>query len=334
MSRLAAYLDAISSGMDFIAELAGLPSLTAALADAPPATAQRLTQLTETYFGTTRFTKKQARARAAATRKRRSLDDLELIETYVRRVKGDNAAWDLRVELCNATGDIGKLARKRLRARAGEPKPGVKVYRRSSNWTLAITAGSALIADMAAAIKSADADDAVAGAENLFFERGGKAARATLSTNVIITLDDLDAIIGGSGDAGDDVVLRMTNGATITGAELATRMLSERGYVALLSPEHGPVNLYRTERLANAKQRHLAMLEHPTCAWPGCKMGAESCHIHHIQPHKGGGETNQKNLAPLCPFHNGHNDDFGTTGAGRIVRTKQGVRWQPTGPPG
>ena len=115
---------------------------------------------------------------------------------------------------------------------------------------------------------------------------------------MIITLDQLTDILN---DDGDDVLLKMTNGATITGAELVTRMLADIGLVTLVHPVEGPINLYRLSRFANYKQRLMAMAENPTCPWDGCHHPADTAQIHHLKAWTHGGNTNPKNLTVACP---------------------------------
>ena len=52
--------------------------------------------------------------------------------------------------------------------------------------------------------------------ENIFF-RGGATARPAATTNIIIQLDELDEILDGGGE---EITLRLTNGAEISGAKL------------------------------------------------------------------------------------------------------------------
>ena len=71
----------------------------------------------------------------------------------------------------------------------------------------------------------------------------------------------------------------------------------------------GAVNLYDTERFANQKQRDMACMVSPVCAFPGCRHGAYASEIHHVDAWKHGGLTNMDNLVPLCRYHNRINDD-------------------------
>ena len=80
-------------------------------------------------------------------------------------------------------------------------------------------------------------------------------------------------------DSGDDVLLGLTDGTTITGAEYVAALMGEMfpSEVALVHPEAGPVNLYRTQRVANSKQRDLARIAAPMCPVPGCRVSADLC---------------------------------------------------------
>ena len=218
------------------------------------------------------------------------------------------------------TREMERRARKKLREMRAprEPKPGVRLRRRAAGkpWTLSITGPSALIAELHQHAGSL-ADVAS------FFRTG--ASTSTVRTNVVVPLDKLVGVAHGS----DDVVLTMTNGAQITGAELAQRALAEEGFVTLLHPVEGPVNLYRMRRGATWKQFMMAAAENPTCPVKGCHKPADECQVHHIFSWAGGGWTNAKNLTTACAYHNGRNDDHrtGPPRNGRFERTAHGVRW-------
>lgn len=148
-----------------------------------------------------------------------------------------------------------------------------------------------------------------------------------LRTNIIIPLDELTDILN---DDGDEVLLKMTNGATMTGKDLVSRTLADEGLITLVDPYEGPINLYRTSRMANEKQRLMAMAQNPTCAWEGCNHPAETAQIHHIKAWKFGGLTNPANLATACPYHNGVNDDDPSKPRrGRLERVNGKVRRIP-----
>lgn len=148
-----------------------------------------------------------------------------------------------------------------------------------------------------------------------------------LRTNVIVTLDELTEVLR---DDGDDIIFKMTNGATMKGKDLVTALLADAGLVTLVHPYHGPANLYRLSRLANEKQRLMAMAEMPTCAWPGCSHPADKAQVHHLKAWKFGGSTNPENLTIACPYHNGVNDDDPSKPRrGRLERVNGKVRRIP-----
>ncbi|MGV0394341.1 HNH endonuclease signature motif containing protein [Corynebacterium riegelii] len=146
-----------------------------------------------------------------------------------------------------------------------------------------------------------------------------------------------------NGAGAEDVLLGLSDGTTITGAEYLALHHGAELEVALFHPVEGAVDVYRGRRYANAKQRLLAKLVSPTCAWPDCKTAAEHCEAHHVTPWKHGGNTNMDNLTMLCSYHNRVNDDDpGVTGglakrrrrAGHITLIHGRPAWQPEwGPP-
>lgn len=274
---------------------------------------------------------------------------------------------------------LARLAARKLRELNPPlpPREGVRLTRRRTGpWTLSLTGNSADVADIHAAIRTetiaaaeaklqeelaslstpqdtAPADNpqtqpqpaapstpvepTFAAAARLVLGQSS-AAQTVIRTNVIIKLNELVQIAEGDGD---DIELRMTNGARITGAQLVGRALEDHGFVTLVHPVKGPVNLYRTKRLATWKQRMMAWAESPVCPWYECNCPAEEAQVHHIVPWSQGGETNSKNLVVACPYHNGVNDDeyredgIGKPKRGKLARIDGRIAWLPpwAGPP-
>lgn len=289
------YLAALAPGMDIIAGAAGP-------LDGPDAVVAELRRLHAVYFGRVKHSRLQREAVAASRRAGHSLAALQVIEKHARRLPTEDLRWALRSQLCalQASPDALDKHAARLRRELAQPTPrreSVNIYRRATGpWTLSITARSSLIADLHAAIVAAENDPAV-------LLRG--AGRKQLRTNVVIQLDELVRITRGD----TDVILQRTDGARITGSELVTQLMASVGLFTLVHPVEGPVELYRSQRGASAKQREMLMAIHPTCAKPGCNQPAEHCHIHHIWAWTQGGYTNIANLVPLCAYDNGRNDD-------------------------
>ena len=326
MNALQAYATQISSAMDILAEAHGMPESALIELGLPDVEARELLSLAEVYFGTTSFSRKQRLAAAGA--RHHDLVTLKLIEKYAARAATKRAAWNLRVELCRQHGpasEIARLAKKRLREwrpRRRPPREGVQLLRRPEGpWTMRITAPSSFLADLDSAL---DPENPLASFRELL--RGEGAATVQTTTNVIIPLNALDQILDGDSD---EVTLRLTNGATITGAQLVERTFSEHGLATLIHPVKGPVNLYRTSRFASEKQRLMAAAENPTCPWPPCNHPADKSQIHHLQAWKHGGMTNADNLTVCCPYHNGVNQDDPNAPPlrGRLARVNGKVRW-------
>lgn len=390
MNALQTFLKGLAPGMDIIANCHGMSVRALIAAGCPDTTATRLLTLAETYFGTTTFRRQQRESIAASRANGHSLTALLTIERHAAKLKKKHDAWALRRELCGMKGkvsDIDKRGRARVKELKGPVKrqPGVKIYHRADGpWTMSITGPSADIADMHAAI---DKDAPLASVQNIF--HGEAAARPSVTTNVVLRLDELDRIVdfgsgspsgssskpgsssnaragssagtnskpstdsgsaagSGSNAAADpsanlgadsahgsgsdgDVVVQLTNGATMTGADLVRRAFTEHGYVTLIHPVEGPVNLYRTSRFASAKQRLMAAAENPVCPWPECRYPADECQVHHLNAWKNGGETNPRNLTIACPYHNGVNDDDPNAPPlrGHLARVNGTIRWLP-----
>ena len=69
---------------------------------------------------------------------------------------------------------------------------------------------------------------------------------------ILIPLDEHINIMKGHGN---DVILGLTDGTTMTGAEFLAQNFADVLEVAMFHPQEGPVNLYDTQRFANQKQR-------------------------------------------------------------------------------
>lgn len=317
------YFSQRARGVGLIGEAQGLSKADLVAMGAEPDEADQMLELYRIYFGETTFAGFQRTARESA----HGLAALQRIERHVRRVRGERKAWRLRAELCHvAPGDLDRIARARL-AELNPPRKeedGVKIRRGKGKWKLVITGDSKDIADV-----FEHQDGSLETFLDGYFAAGTQ--RPEVTTNVIVTLDELDQITRGEGD---ELVLKLTNGATMTGAEYLSARLSAHGFAAIFHPVEGPVDLMRSERFANGKQRHLCSLENPTCAWPGCNCPATESQVHHITAFKDGGLTNVRNLVMLCPYHNGINadDPEGPNPRGRMDRVLGATAWIPPYP--
>lgn len=326
VDTLTAYL---YNGMAFLRCLNDLTTPLDTILKADDANA--LSHLIDTYLGNTPFTGRQHRAIAAAETQQHSIDDLLRIEHHVCTLKNQPLAWRLREHLCGTPGeDIDTEAReqlKQLRPTPAPPQLGVKIRRGAYGApdVLIYRGPSQHVTQLYDYLDCSDIDAALTNlannsepnnAEQPYNLGDSRNTTPEAAPHIILTLDNIESLQHGN----DDVLLTLTNGARMTGAEWAAARLHEVGFVTLLHPVEGPVNLYRTERFPNTKQRIMAAAESPLCAYPGCRQPASRSHIHHITAWKHGGETNSENLTVLCPYHNGINNDDPGTGGRRIER--------------
>lgn len=322
---LQAYLDALRPGMEIIAGAQGMSATQLEALGAPDTEARMLARLAHTYFGPTKFSAKQRTAREST----HSLPVLKIIERYAAKAANQAEAWRLREKLCALqapASDIEKQARRLTRRPARGPRAGARLYRRRKAWTLAITGPSDMIADLWARLDKTKPVEQLTG---LLYGGVKAAQRPTPRTNVIVRLPEFIDVLHGTGD---EITLRLTNGATMTGKDYLERVLADAGLgelFTLIHPVEGPVNLYRAQRHASSKQRLMAAAENPTCPWPECNIGADEAQIHHIHPWRLGGETNMANLTTCCGYHNGVNQDDPNAppGRGRLDRIDGVVTW-------
>ena len=313
--------------------VAGLTNPIEALADfdaqvlldsgCSPARVRELVKVHKAYYGKTKFTRKQANAIKIARSTKKALDQLVYIEGRISSIEDPAEKWDLRLALLSVPGDYDTLKRRakdivpEVDKPAREPSVG---FGRSDNESRPMNVMGPE-QDMAAieyALRQ-DLKDGPAGPqmyEKLMRLLGLRpdaeddapagVAPAVPRPLVLIPLEEHITIMGGDGD---DVILGLTDGTTMTGAEFLQQNFGDVLEVAMFHPQEGPVNLYDTQRFANSKQRDLARATMPTCPVPDCRHAADNCEVHHITAWSKGGLTNMDNLAMLCRYHNRTNDD-------------------------
>ena len=330
MGVLETYFHYRNSGIALVEQASSSPDELRALgADAADAT--ELAHLHRIYFGQTRFTGKQRKARAAAVAQQHSLSILTLIESYTARVKKDLDAWNLRIKLAGTPAhSIRQVATKRLKELRAKrvAKPGVRfTYRAHGPNSITITDTPTVIADIRGTLESVNKTNLLDAARTVIVT-GGIGTTPAVHAQVVVTLDEFDQIINGDGE---EIELNLTNGARMTGADFLAYKFAEIGYATIIHPLEGPINSYRIQRHASWKQRISLAAEFQTCSRPGCNKPADYCEVHHLIPWQAGGFTNIKNLTFLCAYHNGINDDDPKrpTGRGYMFRLNTGVSYIP-----
>lgn len=319
--------------------LTGFDRRAALAAGIDPARVRAWAALHDVYLAPTHSRQKQRLAADKARRGRFSLDQLALIERRLKPVASARTRAKLRLALLDAQGDYRALARLAKKLLPADKKPARRqvTFSRSRNGrrTMTVTADERDLADLEHAV-TRDLDPSKPAAPQMLqpfldIMRGDGAGvpRAVPRPLLLIPLPDWVTINDGGGD---DTVLGLTDGTTITGAEfLNTHYTGAAQHLeaATFHPQEGAVNMYRTQRLANRKQRDLARATTPVCPVPDCRCAADMCEIHHITAWSHGGETNINNLAAVCRYHNRTNDDDpARPRRGRIVNVNGTPLWR------
>ena len=332
-SRVFAFRFSVHGMNVFGSLVAGLTNPIEALADfdaqvlldagCSPARVRELVKVHTAYYGKTKFTRKQANAIKVARSTKKSMDQLVYIEGRLAGIKDPKEKWDLRLALLSIPGNYETLKRRskdivpEVDKPAPEPSVGFGRSREESR-PMNVMGPERDMAAIEYALRQ-DLKDGPAGPqmyEKLMRLLGLRpdaeddapsgVAPAVPRPLLLIPLEEHITIMGG---AGDDVILGLTDGTTMTGAEYLAQNFGDVLEVAMFHPQEGPVNLYDTQRFANQKQRDLARATMPTCPVPDCRHAADNCEVHHITAWSQGGLTNMDNLAMLCRYHNRTNDD-------------------------
>ena len=249
-------------------------------------TAKNFTQLADVLFGPTDSPRLQRESVALAEDRGLSLEYLEMVEKHAKKLQKRDV-------------------------RLGRVVDGLR--------TISITDTQRRITDLEKTLDAAVENDNDRPRSEALLEpfwdlvesTGTGLIRPEYRTVIAIGLDDFAKVSCGKGE---DVVVALSDGTTMTGAEFINAAmegsLGDKLYVGLFHPTAGPVNLYEA-RFASDKLRTLAMAENLVCPWPDCNVPADRCQVHHIDAHKHGGYTKPSNLTMLCKYHNGVNDDDG-----------------------
>ena len=322
------FTDFVTAGVSVLADFDRDVAMAAGLSSGR---VRDLARVHHTYFGPTQFTRKQRDALEAAHGL--PVDQLVHIEKKLLAVEGAAERWRIRLDLVRHRGSYRALTKriKRLIKQPVKPAPPSCRFSRSKAGmrTMILTYNERDLADLEHLLRqmiTSDNPAAAQMAEALFtlLRDGDSLPHAHPRPIILVPVDDHMRIHAGDGD---EVTLILTDGTTMTGAEYLHHEFGDTLEVAAFHPQHGPVNLYHTKRLANTKQKTMSKLVCPACAFPDCKATAETTQTHHIHAWAHGGMTNMDNLAELCPFHNGVNADNRNGAFGYIDNAGARIRW-------
>ncbi|AVH87913.1 HNH endonuclease [Corynebacterium camporealensis] len=301
--------------METLSEVAALTNAHLQMLGFPRKFSRELLTLSDIYFGETPYTQLQAKSRNTP----HDLSTLLEMEKKASRIKKHVDRYKFRIACADVPASkIGQVAKEFM----DPPKPpeeGTALTRsKTDRWTYRLTGDSELIAQVRDMFPTIDSVRE--------FLRTGKVNGTAVTTHVVINLDELDKIVDGQGD---DIVLQMTNGAKITGAQLVQQMFTDHGYATLIHPvEARSTSIARNEAQVSSKEPWRRP-ENPVCPWIHCLKGADECQVHHIVAWKYGGETNASNLTTACDHHNGRNDDGNERRNGKLLRIRGKVEWVP-----
>src|SRR5690625_1508274 len=307
-------------------------------------TARKYTRLATVFFGPADSPKVQRNAVTIAEARQLSLEYLEMVNKHAKKLTTRGAAWKLRAELIAFEGtfeEVEAYAKKRVTEEGGDkPKQrGVRVGRVIDGLrTISITDTQRRITDLEKTLDAAVENDNDRPRSEALLEpywdlvegNGTGLIKPEYRTVIAIGLDDFAKVSCGRGE---EVIVALSDGTTMTGAEFINAAmagsLGDKLYVGLFHPTAGPVNLYEA-RFASEKLRTLAMAENLVCPWPDCNVPADRCQVHHIDSHKNGGHTKPSNLTMLCKYHNGVNDDGAPGNSGSQKRKNKRGKGKPS----
>ncbi|PQM75480.1 HNH endonuclease signature motif containing protein [Corynebacterium sp. J010B-136] len=302
----------------------------------PLNTARKYTRLADVLFGPADSPKAQRDSVALAEARQLSLEYLDMVNKHAKKLNARGAAWKLRAELIAYEGTFEEVeahAKKRVTEEGGDTKkkPGVRVGRAIDGLrTISITDTQRRITDLEKTLDAGIKHDEDQPRSEALLEpfwdlvegNGTGLIKPEYRTVIAIGLDDFAKVSCGKGD---EVIIGLSDGTTMTGAEFINAAmegaLGDKLFVGLFHPTAGPVNLYEA-RFASEKLRALAMAENLVCPWPDCNVPADRCQVHHIDAHKHGGHTKPSNLTMLCKYHNGVNDDDDPSNPGAQKRKR------------
>lgn len=174
---------------------------------------------TAEHFSGAAYSRYKKRALEAAQRNGHGLDVLILIAERARTL-GIKQRYVFTEALCNTAGDYAAISRRATQLRREMqgprvPDDGGRRIMHGTKTTIQFTGPSHRMSEI---WESARLDPLAWLTENRTIQR------STLTTNVVVSLDDYIQVLSGQGD---EIELRATNGAVLTGAEYVARRLED-----------------------------------------------------------------------------------------------------------
>ena len=239
-----------SNGVNFLRSIVERSPYDVASQGIALSTAKNYTKLADVLFGSTTSPRLQRESVALAEERGLSADHLVMINNHASKLDKRGAAWKLRAELIAFEGsyeEVNKLGGQRVKEILG-PKPkqaGVTIGRAIDGMrTMIITADQRKITDFEKTLDTYESDkprsEALLDAFWAHVEGSGGVLRPEYRTVIAIGLDDFAKVSAGNGD---EVVVGLSDGTTMTGVELIEAALAgamrENIYAGLFHPTAG-----------------------------------------------------------------------------------------------
>lgn len=216
-------VDAQRHGVELLTEAMGKPAEQLPLEREYARSVARAAE----HFSGAAYSRYKKRALEAAQRNGHGLDVLILIAERARTLR-IKQRYVFTETLCNTAGDYAAISRRATQLRREMqgprvPDDGGRRIMHGTKTTLQFTGPSHRMSEI---WESARLDPLAWLTENRIVQR------STLTTNVVVSLDDYMQVLSGEGD---EIELRATNGAVLTGAEYVARRLEDAGFPRQLS---------------------------------------------------------------------------------------------------
>lgn len=216
-------VDAQRHGVELLTEAMGKPAEQLPLEREYARSVARAAE----HFSGAAYSRYKKRALEAAQRNGHGLDVLILIAERARTLR-IKQRYVFTEALCNTAGDYAAISRRATQLRREMqgprvPDDGGRRIMHGTKTTLQFTGPSHRMSEI---WESARLDPLAWLTENRIVQR------STLTTNVVVSLDDYMQVLSGEGD---EIELRATNGAVLTGAEYVARRLEDAGFPRQLS---------------------------------------------------------------------------------------------------
>lgn len=144
-------------------------------------------------------------------------------------------------------------------------------------------------------------------------KRGGVRPHISISTTV-------EALKGELGAAASE----LQEGIPVS-SKTVQRFACDATLCRVMKADSMVIDVGRATRAISGSQRRAVNARYRSCCGPGCDRPVSMTSVHHIEFWAMGGDTNLRNMLPLCHFHHRlvHEGDW------QVVKVAEGIQWIP-----